>query len=286
MKIKKILNNNAAIVMDGQEEKIAIGSGIAFNKRKNDVISLSKVKRLFVMEEKEKFQQLLLQIPEAHFAISEQIILYAEKMIGTKLNEHIHISLTDHLSFAIERVKEGIHLENKLLNEIKVLYQTEFKIGLWALKLIAEQLHIEMPIDEAAYIALHIHTAKMQTKDMHETIRQTSIMRDIVELIKTDLKMTFADDDIAYQRLITHLRYVISRIDTHELHTLDEEMLEMIKKKFPDSFRCSEEVSSLLQLKYEQKLPAAELGYIALHIERLRQRRKALSNRGSDQSGV
>ena len=35
--------------------------------------------------------------------------------MGTKLNEHIHIALTDHLSFAIERVRDGIHLNNKLI---------------------------------------------------------------------------------------------------------------------------------------------------------------------------
>ncbi len=34
MKIIRILNNNAVVLQDGNEEKIAIGAGIAFNKKK------------------------------------------------------------------------------------------------------------------------------------------------------------------------------------------------------------------------------------------------------------
>jgi beta-glucoside operon transcriptional antiterminator len=43
VKIKKILNNNAVVVSDNNEEKIAIGAGIAFEKRKNDIINPSKI---------------------------------------------------------------------------------------------------------------------------------------------------------------------------------------------------------------------------------------------------
>lgn len=134
MKIKKILNNNAVVVTDNNVEKIAIGAGIAFQKKKNDIINPSKIEKLFVMKENERFQQLLLQIPEEHFALSEEIITYAEESLGSKLNDHIHIALTDHLSFAIERVRDGINLKNKLLHEIKILYKKEFDIGLWALR--------------------------------------------------------------------------------------------------------------------------------------------------------
>ncbi|MFJ7850045.1 PRD domain-containing protein [Peribacillus sp. NPDC097224] len=272
MKIKKILNNNAVVVEDGQTEKIAIGTGIAFNKRRNDLVKTQEVEKLFVIEETDKFQQLILRIPEKHFEISEEIISYAEEKLGVKLSDHIHIVLTDHLSFAIEREQEGIHLQNKLLQEIKVLYKTEFEIGMWAIQHIAKRFHIEMPIDEAGYIALHIHTAKPQNGDMKETVRQTAIISDLIQTITEFLDITINHDDISYQRLITHLRHSISRVKHFELHTMDEEMLEMIKKKFPISYQCSKEVFQVLMNTYEMELPECELGYITLHIERLKQR--------------
>ena len=49
-------------------------------------------------------------------------------------------------------------------------------------------------------------------------------------------------------------------------------MLEMIKKKFPIAYQCAKEVVQVLMNTYEMELPEYELGYITLHIERLRQR--------------
>ncbi|MFF3102171.1 PRD domain-containing protein [Viridibacillus arvi] len=270
MKITKILNNNAVVVLDNEREKIAIGSGVAFNKKRNDIVNLDRIEKIFVMRENDKLQQLLSRIPEEHFTISEEIISYAEEYIGGKLNEHIHIVLTDHVSFAIERLKDGIQLNNKLLNEIKILYRREFEIGLWAIQHIKERCQVEMPEDEAAYIALHIHTMKLQGGDLHQTLKQTTIIRDMVQIIQKKLNIHLEESDISYHRLITHLRFALTRMNHYELHTMDEEMLVMIKKKFPYSYNCAVKVTKELKKLHGIDLPDHELGYIAVHIERLR----------------
>lgn len=256
--------------MDGENEKIAVGAGIAFNKKRNDIVSVNNVEKVFIMRENAKFQQLVSRIPEEHFTISEEIITYAEKAMATKLNEHIHIVLTDHISFAIERVKDGIHLNNKLLHEIKILYRKEFEIGLWAVNFMNEKCGIEMLEDEAAYIALHIHTMKPQGGDLHQTVRQTTIIKDMVQAIQRYLPITIEEDDISYHRLITHLRFTLTRMNNYEVHTMDEEMLVMIKKKFSSSFECAVKVAEELNELHDIYFPEQELGYIALHIERLR----------------
>ncbi|WP_312471683.1 PRD domain-containing protein [Neobacillus sp.] len=272
MKIKKILNNNAVVVSDNNEEKIAIGAGIAFQKKKNDIINPGKIEKLFVMKGNEKFQQLLLQIPEEHFTLSEEIITYAEDSLGCKLNDHIHIALTDHLSFAIERVRDGINLKNKLFHEIKILYKKEFDIGMWALRHIEKKTSIKMPADEAAFIALHLHTANLNGGDMKQTLRLTAIIGDMVQTIKDELNIDIDEEDLSYQRLMTHLRFAISRISTGEPHTIDDEMLKMITNKFPTAYNCAKKVAKELSQNHAIKLPEHELGYLTLHIERLRKR--------------
>ncbi|CRK81788.1 PRD domain-containing protein [Neobacillus massiliamazoniensis] len=272
MRIKKVLNNNAAVVIDHNEEKIAVGAGVAFQKKKNDIINVNKIEKLFVMKENEKFQQLLLKIPEEHFTLSEEIITYAEEYLGAKLNEHIHIALTDHLSFAIERVEDGMKLNNKLFHEIKVLYKNEFEIGMWAIRHIEKKTQIKIPVDEAAYIALHIHTAKIQGGDMKQTLRQTSIIGDMVQTIKEYLNIEIEEDDISYQRLITHLRFAISRISENKGDIMDQDMLKLLKEKFSPSYNCAKKVALVLSRNHGIHLPEEELGYITLHIERLRQR--------------
>lgn len=73
---------------------------------------------------------------------------------------------------------------NKLLHEIKIFYRKEFEIGLWAIQHIKEKCQVEMPEDEAAFIALHIHTMKPQGGDLLDTVRQTTIIRETVQSIK------------------------------------------------------------------------------------------------------
>lgn len=269
LRINKILNNNAVVITDDNEEKIVIGAGVGFNKGKNDLVNPNKIEKMFVLRENEQLQQLLTRIPEEHFMATEHIITYAEKYLNTNLNEHICIVLADHISFAIDRGKKGIHLKNKLLPEIKILYKSEYEIGLWAIRYIKETLGVEMPRDEAAFIALHIHTSKIQGGDLHETVRQTNILKHMVQTIKEYLGVSFEEDDIAYERLITHLRFAITRSKYNDLHAMDEDMLEMIKSKFRKSYDCAVEVAKELSLTYHIHLPEPELGYITLHIERL-----------------
>lgn len=272
LKIVKILNNNAVIVRDKGEEKIAIGSGVGFHKKKQDPVPVEKIEKLFVLRENQKLYDLLLHIPEEHFVLAESILLYAEQYLETKLNEHVLLALSDHLSFAIERVQQGLRIQNKLLPEIKILYKKEFEVGLWALEQVKKKLHLAMPVDEAGFIALHIHTMKMKEYDLQETVRSTSMIKEMIELVKDQLHVSFEEDEISYERLLYHLRFALNRAAKQAPHSMDEEMLAMIKRKFQHSFACATEMGKHLSVKYGRHLPEEELGYIALHIERLRER--------------
>lgn len=273
MKIKKVLNNSAVIVQDQQEEKIVLGPGVGFQKRKNDFVDRTKITKEFVMNnpsEQKRFQDLLKTIPKEHITLSEEIITYAEARLNTELNEHIHIALTDHLSFAIERVSTGLAINNKLLDEIKGLYREEYKIGLWAIARVQEKLGVELPVDEAGFIALHLHTAKMKTPDMTGLINTTTVIRDMVDIIASELNLSFAPESISYQRLITHLRFALQRMEANEpFHDMEQDMYAIIKNKFTKAYQTAAIAAAFVQKTYGISLPDAELAYIALHIQRV-----------------
>ncbi|WP_455662720.1 PRD domain-containing protein [Pradoshia sp.] len=274
MKIKKILNNNAAIVIEDKQEKIVIGPGIAFNKGKNDLINRNKIDKLFVVKNDHHFeQQLLPQIPAEHMALTQEIIEYAEERLQVKLNPHIFIALADHLSFAIERYENGIHIKNKLLSEIKILYKKEFDLGIWAIHYVEEKTGIRMPIDEAAFIALHLHTASVPTGNLHVSLRQTSIINEIMHIIRDYFSISLEEDGLSYERLITHLRYTLHRIDEISERTMDDEMLIMVRNKFPSSYHCAKTIAEHLSRQHGIQLPAEEVGYITIHLERLQNRK-------------
>ncbi|WP_199616126.1 PRD domain-containing protein [Paenibacillus alkalitolerans] len=276
MKINKILNNNAIVVKDSDGEKIILGSGIAFQKKKNDRVDQTRIEKIFVMKDHtshQQFEEILSTLPEEHIQVSENIISHAENQLGVKINEHIHIALTDHLSFALDRLAKGMIIKNTLLNEIKVLYPKEFQIGLYAKSLIQETLGIDIPEDEVGYIALHIYTAKINAGEMRRTLDITAMIRDIVKIIEDCLSTKIAEETVSYERLMTHLRFAVQRSESGEpFDGLDPEMVRIIKEKYLESFSIARRAGDFVKKEYEFELHDSELAYIAMQIQRIKTR--------------
>ena len=274
MKIKKVLNQNAVLVLDEGQEKVAVGKGVGFNKTKNDVLSRQLVERMFVMEPEGliKLQVLLSQIEDKYFLASEEIIQHAVTVLGEKLNEHINIGLSDHIAFAAENIQNNIIVRNKLLSEIEILYSEEFAIAQWAVEYLTQTLEIPFSYDEAGYIAIHIHSARSGRTDNSKSIREVTIVSEIIHLIEQELAIDIHDDknSLSYSRLVNHLRLFIHRFQQNQYAVLDEEILEVVKKKYAESYEISKKVQVLLMRNFHYQVPNEELGYLSIHIERLR----------------
>ena len=250
MKIKKVFNRNAVLVVDGTTEKVAIGKGIGFNKKKNDLVFDYDIEQLFIMEnEQENFQQLLSQIDESYFFASERIIEHAEHALKEKLNEHIHIALADHIAFAMDRLKNGIVVRNKLRKEIEVLYAEEFLIAEWAIEYLSTQFGSVFTLDEAAYIAIHIHSARTGEYGNSKSIREITMVSEMARVVGEELVLDFnqADLSLSYSRLVTHLRFVLERFYTKKYHTMDLEVLAIIKKNYHASYQIALKVAEMMK---------------------------------------
>ena len=269
-----MLNQNAVLVLDEGQEKVAVGKGVGFNKTKNDVLSQQLVERMFVMEPEglKKLQVLLSQIEDKYFLASEEIIQHAETVLGEKLNEHINIGLSDHIAFAAENIQNNIIVRNKLLSEIEILYSEEFAIAQWAVEYLTQTLEIPFSYDEAGYIAIHIHSARSGRTDNSKSIREVTIVSEIIHLIEQELAIDIHDDknSLSYSRLVNHLRLFIHRFQQNQYAVLDEEILEVVKKKYAESYEISKKVQVLLMRNFHYQVPNEELGYLSIHIERLR----------------
>lgn len=274
MKIKKVLNQNAVLVVDGGQEKVAVGKGVGFNKKKNDLLFPQQVERMFVMEPEglKKLQVLLSQIDEKYFFVTEEIITHAETILGEKLNEHINIGLSDHIAFAAENIQNNIIVRNKLLNEIEILYTEEFSIAQWAVDYLTQTLGIPFSYDEAGYIAIHIHSARSGRTDNSKSIREVTIVSEIIHLIEQELGINIHDEkmSLSYSRLVNHLRLFIHRFQQSQYAVLDDEILDVVRKKYAESYEISKKVQVLLMRNFHYQVPNEELGYLAIHIERLK----------------
>ena len=274
MKIKKILNQNAVLVEENGEEKVAIGKGIGFNKKRNDILYPREVERVFVLEAEGqmKLQSLLNQIDEKYLFAAEKIINHAENILMETLNEHVLIALTDHLAFAAENLKNGIIIRNKLLPEIEVLYPEEFQVAQWAVGYLVQTLDVPYTYDEAGYIAIHLHSARAGERSKHQSIREVTIVSEIIRLIEQELAIDLRAKTMAlnYTRLVNHLRLLLQRYHNQQYATLDDEIVQMVKMKYPASFEIAKKIRVLLLKTYQLSTTSEELGYLAIHIERLR----------------
>ena len=170
-------------------------------------------------------------MPLEQVQISNEIISYAKKTMKLKLNQSIYVTLTDHISFAISRCKKGIHLENALLWEIKRFYPQEFELGRYAVELVKKRLNVEMPEDEAGFIALHFVNAEYGT-DIRDAVRFPNQVKEILGIVADELGIEMDEGSLHYERFLTHVKFLLQRIYRKELLEEEEdEMTEMISER-------------------------------------------------------
>ena len=271
MIIDKILNNNVAVIRDKNDiEEIVMGRGIAFKKRPGDQIDESMIDKVFKLSTKEmntRFKELLVNIPMEHVKLSDQIISDAKIKLGKGLNEYIYISLSDHISTAIDRFQNNIFIKNSIYWEIKRFYRDEFMIGQHAIELIEKETSIVLPKDEAAFIALHFINAQLDQPNP-EISKMAKLISEIETIIKHTFRLELNEDSVYYYRLITHLKFFASRLFAEKTYNDQQsgDLLEVVKIKYRNAFECVNKITIYIKEKYGYDLSDEEILYLTIHI--------------------
>lgn len=273
MVIQKIINNNVISAFDDrQQEVVVMGKGIGFKAHVGDVIDENRIEKVFRIENEtisRQFQEILENIPLEHMQLTENIISKAKEVLDTKLNQSIYVTLTDHISFAIQRQAEGICLKNALLWEIRQFYRLEYQLGEYAVNLLNEQLHTDFTEDEAGFIALHIVNAEYNT-DISHTFAMTNMLQELLQYIQKEMGADYDEDSIHYECFLSHLKFLVRRVCRHELLQDDDmEFAASLEKKYPREFACGRKVGEFIKEKYGDTITEEEIMYLAIHIKRV-----------------
>lgn len=274
MIIEKVLNNNVVVSIDPKTKKeiILLGSGIAFNRKIGQEVDKSKIEKTFILDDKtlgNKFKKLINQIPDGVFQLSHEIISHASKELNVKFDKQIYISLSDHIAFAIKRYKKNMMIKNELLSEIRRVHKNEYKVALWALNFLNKKLKIELPEDEAGFIALHFINASLN-QTTTSSIESTKIVKDILNIIRYYFALEFNEDDLNYDRLLTHLKYFSKRIITNNQdNNSEDEFMNMVIKSYPEAYNCTLKIKEYIVNNYKYEVNSNEIVYLTLHIQRI-----------------
>ena len=275
MIIKRILTNNAVVIDDeNQQEKIVCGKGIAFKKRPGMEIDEMSINQTFILEgggEYSRFEQLLKDVPLEYLELSSEIINMAKLEFAKKFKDNVIITLSDHLYVAIKRCREGMTISNPLLWDIKNFYEIEYDIGLRALELIKNKFHIQLPNDEAGFIALHIVNVELDEDNMDHIFQVTKVIQEIMTIVKYHSHAEFDTSNVYYYRFITHLKFFALRLLKDNQFNEDEEneLLDVVKDKYCTSYECVLKIKDFLEKKYNYTLQEDEIVYLTIHVHRV-----------------
>ena len=90
-----------------------------------------------------------------------------------------------------------------------------------------------------------------------------------MEYIQEILGINTNQKSMEYARLVSHLRYALDRIENGKV--LKNIMLESVKTTMSEEFEISKKVCKFISQKLSKEVCEDEIGYISLHIYRLKQ---------------
>lgn len=271
-RVIKALNHNAVLAVqdNSTQEFLLIGKGIGFGKKVTERIEVTEgqdcvVYSLKSVTSKGKAKELVGEINPKYLEIANSILNEAEHAFD-KIDRDILFPLADHIAFAANRIRKGEQISNPLTQDIKVLFYQEYKIAKIAKKLLWEVDQIEVDEDEIGFIALHIHSS-ICDEEVSSAMQIAAAVRECITLIERDMGRRVDIQSISYNRLMNHIKYMAARAITGEELKLN--MNDYMEVKFPISFRIARTVCNHLAKYLKICLPEVEIGYLAMHIERV-----------------
>ncbi|BDZ31951.1 PRD domain-containing protein [Lactiplantibacillus sp. WILCCON 0030] len=276
MRIKKVFNNNVLLAEQQGHEVVLIGKGLGFQKKTGEIVDEHLVTKTYTPTADNwlaNFQSLMSDIEPDYFELTSEIIDLAEKQLQTKFNGYLLISLTDHIHFAVYRHQHQMDIKNEILWEIKRIYHHEYEVGHQALALIAKRFQVQLPDDEAGFIAMKFVENSMADSNGDQTVAMTKLINDILNIVKYQLSLTMSEESLSLQRFLVHLRFFAERLTLKQADksagTEDEFLFEHVSQKYPRAFACVEKIVAFIQTTTAQPVSMNEQIYLTIHIQRM-----------------
>lgn len=267
-RVIKVLNNNGILARNDEtgKETILMGKGLGFGKQPGQRLEgISEAKRYELVSGRYSALQQVNSIDPAYIEMTARIIDEAEKSLGP-LRHDILIPMADHIALAVNRAREGCELPNPFKHDIQALFNREYQAALAGQAMIEETVGVEISADEVGYITLHIH-AGLSDEKVSEALETARLVKEAVSQIGELSGLAPAADSLGYNRLVSHVRYMIARTRKGERANLDME--DYARANFPEVYAVAEEVCRNMSKQLRLPVAKEEVGFLAIHIQRI-----------------
>lgn len=269
-RIIKALNHNGVIAFcqEDKTEYVILGKGIGFGKKVSETFQPEGDYTLYTLAEtsdRGDLAALSRRIDPVYLEIVNNLLNQAEQTFG-QVNRSILFVIADHLVYAVERIRKGEQMANPLTPDIKTLFYSEYRVAATLGPELKERLGVEITDDEIGYVALHIHSS-IEDENVSVAMQMAAAVRECITLVEEITGRTIDVKTLAYNRLMNHVRYMVARAIKGE--TLKMSLNDYIELEFPDAFSIATTVCDHLSFNLHMHLEEVEIGYLAIHIERV-----------------
>ena len=269
-RVSKVLNNNGviAIEMEENQEYVLLGKGIGFGKKVSQRFEApSDCTRYSLKDDTERGSaaSLVKSVDPVFLEIANEVLREAECTFG-KIDKRILFPLADHISFAVARMKNGEQISNPLTGDIHALFYKEFQVASVLKKILSDRMQIEIGDDEIGYVALHVHSA-IEDEKVSVAMQMARTVRECVSIIEAETGKKIDVMTLDYNRLMNHVKYMAARLLRGE--ELKININDYIEIKFPKAFAIATTVCDHLGENIGVQPGEREIGYLAMHIERV-----------------
>lgn len=267
--VEKILNNNVILTRKIKENSnyILMGKGLGFNKKIGEEVNIQKkdIEKSFHNFDdkfKNEFIETINNFNKDIIEVSNRIIKMAEQKLG-QLNSHIFMTLTDHISFAIERLKTNIDIDNPFLKQIKMLLIDEYKVAKEASKLIEGKFNIIIPEEEIGFIAFHLNAAKENTC-VKNVVKDMRIFKEVVFVLEKEINVKSKGNK--YHKLLNYIQNIIEGKE-NEYEDMVSYLEIEIENKFPKEYNISCKICKLIEEKADIKISQTKIALLTMCIK-------------------
>ena len=268
--IKKVLNHNVVIGYDSesQSDYLIMDKGIGFGRKTGDVVQPGGRAAIYSLKktnDRGDAREMAETIPAVYLEIASEVLDKAEAVFG-KIDRNILFPMADHIEYAVKRVRNNEQISNPLTEDIRILFHMEYKTAGCIREILMQKMGILIDDDEVGYIALHIHSAIEDEKVSH-AMQMARAVRECISYVEQEVGKPIDVMSLSYNRLMNHIRYMVARTMSGE--KLKVNMNDYMRVKFPQAFEMAETVCRHIERNLKCKLSDAEVGYLAMHIERV-----------------
>lgn len=219
------------------------------------------------------------------FEIAKDAIDYAAGKYGMVFSDHIYLSLTDHLAFAIQRAKDDMLLPSFYSVEVRRFNPEEFAAALYTVELIRKRVGVELPDGELSSIAFHFINAQRTHPKNLNNLKIEDLVKNILGIVKYTFGISYEKETISYSRFVTHLQAFAQRLVLQQQLPEEEEnfLYDEITRNYPEEHSCVKRIANFVQKQYGARLTTQEILYLIIHVHRVLQENPSLSKGESEE---